>query len=329
MNKELKSKIATTTFAKEVIEGLKQSPKRLSSKYFYNEKGDQLFQEIMKMEEYYLTRSEYEIFTTQKEKILAPLLRAEKSIQLVEFGAGDGLKTKVLLSYLLEEKIDFEYNPIDISGSVLRELKTSLAKKWPSLICNPIEDTYFDALEKLSSEKQKMVMFLGSNIGNFNLQEAQDFLTQVNDKLNKNDYFLLGVDLKKDPKTILDAYNDKKGVTKAFNLNLLDRINEELGANFDTSQFKHFPTYDPISGETKSHLISNKEQTIYFNELNEEIHFSYAEPIFMEISKKYSVTEIEQLAQQTNFEVIEHFYDCKHYFLNTLWKKTNESNLEQ
>ena len=310
-----------TTFAKEVLESLSQSPKKLSSKYFYNEKGDKLFQEIMKMDEYYLTKSEYEIFSQQKKEILKELVNSKTPFQMIEFGAGDGLKTKVLLEHLVDKKADFEYIPIDISEDVLIELKDSLKDKWPNLKCRPIVNTYFDALKSLSSDKPKIVLFLGSNIGNFNIIEARKFLQQVNQNLNDGDLILLGVDLKKDPDLILAAYNDKRGITKSFNLNLLLRMNEELGANFNLEHFKHWPTYDPISGETRSHLISMKEQDVIFEKLEKTINFKYAEPIFMEISKKYNLEEIETLSEKTNFEIVEHFYDCKHYFLNSLWRK--------
>ena len=132
------TELSYSIFAQEVIEGLKENPKRLSSKYFYDEIGDKLFQEIMQMEEYYLTRSEYEIFSLQKQTILKAITQESDTVQLVEFGAGDGFKTKVLLAYLLREKIDFEYVPIDISENVLKELKQSLSKKWPTLKCTPI-----------------------------------------------------------------------------------------------------------------------------------------------------------------------------------------------
>lgn len=310
-----------TAFEEDVLDGLKQSPKRLYSKYFYDEKGDKLFQEIMKMEEYYLTRSEFEIFTTQKTAIFEKIKSENEKLQIVEFGAGDGLKTKILLRHFLEEGLNFEYMPIDISASVLTELKTTLSSELPELEVSVQEDDYFSALKKLDSDRPKMVLFLGSNIGNFNYNEATDFLRQANDFLNEGDYFFIGVDLKKDPETILNAYNDKRGITKAFNLNLLSRINREMGANFNLNEFKHYPTYNPESGETKSFLISAKEQTVEFNKLNERIHFQYAEPIFMEISKKYDIKELEDLAAETNFKVVEHFYDCKHYFVNTLWKK--------
>ncbi|MEQ8625680.1 MAG: L-histidine N(alpha)-methyltransferase [Vicingaceae bacterium] len=308
-------------FATDIKEGLSQQPKRLYSKYFYDEKGDQLFQEIMKMEEYYLTRSEFEIFSMKKQQIFDAIKLDKKKLQLVEFGAGDGLKTKLLLDYLMKEKVDFEYLPIDISSSVLKQLQGDLKDRWPKMEVNPIQKSYFEALEGLGSKKRKLVLFLGSNIGNFNLEEANSFLNKIYNNLNSGDYLLIGADLKKDPTIILDAYNDKKGITKSFNLNLLARINAEFDANFELNEFKHYPTYDPVSGETKSYLVSMKDQTVRMNKLDLNYDFKYAEPLFMEISKKYSLQELEALAKESNFKVIEHFHDCKHYFVNTLWKK--------
>jgi len=308
-------------FAEDIKEGLSQEPKRLYSKYFYDEKGDYLFQEIMKMEEYYLTRSEFEIFSMNKQQIFNAVQFDDKVLQVVEFGAGDGLKTKVLLEYLVSEKIDFEYLPIDISASVLKQLSNELNERWPKMIVKPIQKTYFKALEGLSSKKRKLVLFLGSNIGNFNQKEVIGFLKDMHSHLNTGDYLLIGADLKKDPNVILDAYNDRKGITRSFNLNLLERINREFNANFELEQFKHYPTYNPINGETKSFLISMKDQTVHLKNLDLSYDFNYAEPIFMEISKKYSIEELETLAKHANFEVVEHFHDCKHYFVNTLWKK--------
>ena len=307
-------------FAKDVVSGLTATPKRLFSKYFYNDQGDRLFQKIMQLPEYYLTRSEYEIFSQQKEAILSAIA-PEGKFQLIEFGAGDGLKTKVLLEYLLDQHIDFEYIPIDISETVLVSLKAELSQKFPSLDVRPIAKSYFEALSELSSSCHKVVLFLGSNIGNFNEPQAMNFLAQVNDKLQQGDHFFIGIDLKKEPTIILNAYNDSQRVTRAFNLNLLSRINDEFDANFDLSSFEHFPTYDPLSGECKSYLISLKEQYVELGKLDQCIHFTYSEPIFMEISKKYNVHEVERLAIKSGFSIVNHFFDCKKYFLNTLWTK--------
>ncbi len=327
MSKEQKSSKAKRAynkiFAADVDKGLSQTPKKLNSKYFYNKKGDKLFQKIMKMEEYYLTSAEFEIFSMQKEKIFGKIKEDKKPFQLIEFGVGDGYKTKILLKYLLQQEAQFEYIPIDISKNVLKQLQKSLASELPDLIVKPMEMDYFKALESLkSNNERKIVLFLGSNIGNFNKDDAPKFLAEISERLNPNDLFLMGVDLKKDPHIILDAYNDKNGITKAFNINLLSRINEDLDADFDIFNFDHFPIYNPVTGTTKSYLISKRNQVITIGALEKQFQFEAGEPIDMETSQKYSIKEIESLAKQSNFEVVKHFYDCKHYFADTLWTVT-------
>ena len=310
-------------FAQDVLLGLSSKPKSLPSKYFYDSKGDKLFQKIMAMPEYYLTRKEFEILETQFEPILSRILDFGVSFNLVELGAGDGLKTKILLRYLVSKEADFTYFPIDFSGSVLKELSDSLKKELPSLNVQAIEDTYRGSLlnQEWKNGKPTMILFLGGNIGNFPLEEAVDVLDHLRIGTVVDDLVLLGFDLKKDPQIILDAYHDKNGITKEFNLNLLRRMNRELGANFDESKFLHWPTYDPLSGECRSYLISSEEQSIYIESLKENFHFQAYEPIFTEISKKYSLAEIKKLAKRSGFKMIESFEDKQKYFADVLWQR--------
>lgn len=311
------------SFAEDIIIGLGSKPKTLSSKYFYNEKGDKLFQEIMNLPEYYLTRKEFEVLDTYKKEILISFIESEQPFNLVELGAGDGLKTKVLLNYLVENDVDFTYFPIDFSASVLKELKESLTTELPDLEVCPLTDTYRNVLIKRpwNNGKPTLILFLGSNLGNFDLDEALDILDHLKTGTVKGDQVLIGFDLKKNPKIILDAYNDAQGVTRAFNINLLNRINEEFNGNFDLDSFIHWPTYDPVSGECRSYLVSKKEQEIYLKDLDHEIHLAKDEAIFMEVSKKYSLEEIEQLASQTGFIVQNMFLDSEEYFADVLWKR--------
>ncbi len=308
-------------FGKDILEGLQANPKRLSSKYFYDEIGDKLFQEIMALDEYYLTRSEYEILDTYKDEILE-IISKEEGFNFFELGAGDGYKTKLLLRHFIDRKVDFTYFPIDISGNVLEELKTALSLEIPSLKVDPLEGDYFKMLSNISSENgvHKLILFLGSNIGNFSKEGATGFLKLLRQSLTVGDFFLLGVDLKKHPEVVLKAYNDSKGVTKAFNLNLLDRINQTLEANFDKDTFLHSPSYDPATGECRSYLLSKEEQTITLPVLGESIHFGKWEPIHMEISKKYDIKELESLAKESGFEVVKHFTDSKGFFVDSLWQ---------
>lgn len=309
------------TFANDIAEGLNKSPKKLSSKYFYDQRGDALFQQIMAMPEYYLTNCEYDIFAQQKADILQAI--GDERFSLIELGAGDGTKTKVLLEYFLEQAADFQYAPIDISQNALDLLADDLHTLWPELPVAPLQGDYFEVLESLNDPSfgRKVILFLGSNIGNFEPAEAQRFLAALAKKLNPNDLILIGVDLKKDPQTILDAYNDAAGITEAFNLNLLQRINDELGGNFVIDQFKHWETYNPLTGATRSYIISKKAQTVEIAALNQTFHFDAWEAIDMELSQKYSLTELEQLAQQAGFQVARHFTDAQNYFVDSLWRK--------
>ncbi|NET34118.1 MAG: L-histidine N(alpha)-methyltransferase [Cyanothece sp. SIO1E1] len=309
-------------FALSVLEGLQRVPKQISSKYFYDEHGDRLFQQIMHMPSYYLTDSEYEIFDQQKGSILQQL--GDHPFDLIELGAGDGLKTKVLLRHLLENGISFKYRPVDISSSVLDTLQNSLQEELPNLEVAPLNGEYFQVLEELQQlgdHQKKVIFFLGANIGNLTREESQAFLSQLNDLLAPGDMLLLGVDLKKDPAVILEAYNDPEGITAAFNLNLLHRINRELDGNFDVDQFKHWETYNPLTGETKSYIVSKVQQEVEIGAISSLIHFDAWEAIEVELSQKYSVEEVVQLAKKSGFRLVKNFFDSKRYFIDSLWIK--------
>jgi len=308
-----------TPFAEDVFEGLKVENKHLPSKYFYDAKGDELFQRIMHLDEYYLTRKELEIFQTHKNAILSSIQDGEP-FRIIELGAGDGLKTKILLKHFLEVGVDFTYSPVDISGNVLEILESNLKSEIPGLKIESFQGDYFDALAKISENPEKdIVFFLGSNVGNFGGDDAVGFLRKLQKFLKKDDLLFMGVDLKKDPSAILSAYNDKEGVTRAFNLNLLDRINSELDANFNKEQFLHYPYYNPQTGECRSYLISKVDQVVTIDD--EEIHFDAWEAIFMEISKKYDRRQLQKLADQAGFTPVESFYDSEKWFADVLWKK--------
>ena len=315
--------LVISTFAEEVRDGLLQNPKTLPSKYFYNEEGDKIFQTIMGLGEYYLTRCEFQIFEDHKDRILNQISSDGAPFRLVELGAGDGTKTKVLLSHFLNKKTAFTYAPIDISQNVLDQLSDDLEQNLPGLQIEAIQGDYFDALAGLNAaqDMKEVVLFLGSNIGNFSIPAGQQFLNRLGENMSAGDMLLIGFDLMKNPQTILNAYNDKMGVTSEFNLNLLNRINAELGGDFDPDKFKHFPTYDPITGETKSHLVSTEEQKVYIAELDEYFHFDAWEAIHTEVSQKYSPKMIKQFAAKAGFELVQNFTDECSYFVDSLWRK--------
>lgn len=309
-------------FLQDVVDGLSDLPKRISSKYFYDENGDALFQQIMELDEYYLTRAEYDIFETQKDRILNNITDDHAHFNLIEFGAGDGYKTKVLLRYFLQKNADFNYMPIDISQNVLDGLECSLNKEIPDLTLKCLQGDYFETLNDLehSEDETNVILFLGSNIGNFTPDEALEFLTNLRAKLSPGDLLIIGIDLKKEPRKILMAYNDKKGITKEFNLNLLRRINRELDADFEIDTFWHYPIYNPVSGECVSMLISRIEQEVNIGAANRSFHFEQWEPIHTEISRKYSIKQLDTMAKKSGFEIRDNLFDKDEYYVDTIWK---------
>jgi uncharacterized SAM-dependent methyltransferase len=167
------------------------------------------------------------------------------------------------------------------------------------------------------SDRRKVILFLGSNIGNMPVADAINFSKELRKHLNEGDMALIGFDLKKNPATILAAYNDKGGITRRFNLNLLNRINRELGGNFDVKKFDHYPTYDPESGACKSYLVSQQDQIV--NIADKHIHFQKDEYIYMEISQKFTVSQTGQMAEKSGFKPLELFFDSKNWFMDAIW----------
>lgn len=312
---------AREQFYSDVIRGLSASPKLLHSKYFYDAAGDKLFQQIMQSPEYYLTRCEQEIFVNQTKALAAPLLQRFEEFDILELGAGDATKSTHLLRYLAGCGKEFTYYPVDISENVIQLLEKEMPQRIPGMEVQGLNGDYFDMLAKSYdlSRRNKMVLFLGSNIGNFNREDAAFFLQTLNDHLHPGDLVLIGIDLKKNPKDILAAYNDRLGVTKAFNLNLLRRMNNELDANFDLSLFDHYPTYNPVTGACKSYLISLENQQVKIGERS--FNFQRHEPIWTELSQKYAECEIEELARSSGFEPLCTFSDARKLFVDVIWEK--------
>ncbi len=307
-------------FLEDVLNGLQTTPKYLDSKYFYDAKGDVLFQQIMDSPEYYPTRCEMEIFTKQTSELAKTLKNGYTTFDLVELGAGDATKSSHLLKALLLQEADFTYLPIDISKHVIDELEKNLPEQIPGLKVKGLNGEYFEMLKTASNltNKPKVVLFLGGNIGNFTPDAAKKFCKQMRNVLNKGDMILMGIDLQKNPRVILDAYNDKAGVTREFNLNLLRRINRELDADFNVDQFDHYPVYDPDSGACKSYLISLKDQKVRIGEAD-FIDFKQDEFIYTEISQKYTIEQVNQLAETTGFSSVKNYTDEKRWFLDAVW----------
>lgn len=311
-------------FKQEVYEGLTAYPKFLSSKYIYDKAGDKLFQEIMNMPEYYLTDTEFGILEAYKKQLASLFSNGKKPFHLIEMGAGDGKKTKVLLHYFTAQDLNFTYRPIDISQNALDSLQTNLKEEIPALITEPLQGTYFETLRELnfSTDERKVILFLGSNIGNLLHEKAIEFLTQIQEYMQPNDLLFIGFDQKKNPQTILDAYNDAAGITARFNKNLLVRINRELEANFKVDSFTHWEAYDPESGTAKSYLVAQSPQEVRIEKLGLDITFDAYETIHTEISQKYNDKTVHWLAERSGLKVIEEFSDQETYYKNYLFTKS-------
>jgi L-histidine N-alpha-methyltransferase len=305
-------------FKKDVELGLSDFPKTIPSKYYYDKKGDELFVQIMNMPEYYLSRAELEIFKEQSEEIIKALeLDPNQHFELIELGAGDGTKTKELLHVLDKGAYSFEYIPIDISQNALDQLQQKLHKELPNVSVKQKQGDYFEMMASLYASKHpKIVLFLGSNIGNMTDELATDFIYKLGANLRPNDKLFLGVDLIKPSTIVLPAYDDAAGITKAFNLNLLSRINKELDGNFNLDAFSHLAQYSEEDGIASSFLVSTTEQKVSLNGAGKMFHFAKGEKIHTEISRKYNDEIINRILKNTDFKIENKFTDCKNYFAN-------------
>ncbi len=308
-------------FLKDVNAGLSAPSKWLSSKYFYDELGDALFVKIMHMPEYYLTDAELEIFTGQADAMIASFGIADQPFDLIELGSGDGTKTIQLLKKLAG-KVPFTYRPVDISMYALENLKERLEKEVPLAEVITMQGEYFQVLEDIGANgNTKVVLFLGSNMGNLSDKKAHAFIQKLARCFRKGDKLLLGLDLKKDPSVILSAYNDAAGITRAFNLNVLTRINRELGGNFDLEAFAHTPEYNAEAGAAESYLTSLKKQTVTIDALEKSFYFEEGERIHTEVSRKYDKETLEKIIEGSGLRVCTGFSDSRSYFTDFLLEK--------
>ena len=317
-NKNDDSKI--DSFALDIERGLSLNNKAISSKYFYDDIGSNIFRKITKHPDYYLTKNEIEIL--DKVKLKLPNIIKLKEIDIIELGPGDGSKSKIIIEGFLKNNYIVNYYPIDISKKALQLLKITI-KENTRLHINGIVSEYFDGLEyvKNISKNKQLVLFLGSNIGNFEKSKSIKFMKSIRNKIKKGSYVFIGFDLKKNPKKLNKAYNDSSNLTKKFNLNLLQRINNDLQANFNLKKFIHYGAYNPLLGAMESFLISTEKQNIHIKKINKTFYFEVYEPIHLEYSFKYSIKDIEKLAIKSNFIVKKHYKNKDKGFVDSLWKK--------
>ena len=304
------SKPDTDNFCKEVLAGLRQQPqKTLPCKFLYDERGSQLFDQICRLEEYYLTRTEISILEQSVEEIAE---RIGPRALLVEYGSGSSVKTRILLDHLPGVAA---YVPVDISREHLLRSACSLSEEYNDLTIYPVCADYtgeFALPDVEAPVARRVVYFPGSTLGNMEPAAAQSFLKRIVKRVGLGGGLLIGVDLKKDRQVLEAAYNDSKGVTAAFNKNMLRRINRELGANFDLDRFTHRATYNAAAGRIESYLVSQAEQSVQLN--GTEISFKEQETIHTENSYKYGLEEFAELAREAGFRVEKVWTDADSYF---------------
>jgi L-histidine N-alpha-methyltransferase len=299
------------TFGRDVQSGLRSNPKALPPKYFYDSLGSHLFEAICCLPEYYVSRAESEILRQHTEEMILEIQGdTRRSIRLVELGSGSAEKTRYWIKALLDRQKELHYVPVDISASSLDRTCQRLLFDYPSLRVTAYAADYSAALRALAGsptmatdDKLNVVLFLGSSVGNLDPNEASAFLREVRRTLRPGDALFLGADLKKSAALLVPAYNDALGVTAAFNLNLLVRINRELGGDFDVAEFEHRALYDEQLGRIEMHLVSRTAQTVRIRAMDLEVTFEPGESIYTENSYKFDVSGLSDLARDTGFSL--------------------------
>jgi len=309
------------SFARDVERGLGDSPKHLDCRFFYDYEGSLLFEEICGLPEYYQTKTEMQILESGADEIIGGL---SEDVVLVELGSGSSVKTTVIIEALIARHGRASYTPIDISRSMLEESAALLRKKYCGLEIVSIAAEYRAGLKQLRNfdKRPELILWLGSSIGNFERGAAVEFLKDITAGLSPRDRLLIGFDLVKDTEVLKAAYNDSRGVTAAFNLNLLVRINRELGGSFDIDAFEHIAEYNTEKERIEMYLVSVKDQDVRIENIDDTFHFDESERIHTENSHKYTHEVIEEIANESGLHIIRQWQDPKRMFNLTLFAPT-------
>ncbi|NMF66542.1 L-histidine N(alpha)-methyltransferase [Brasilonema octagenarum] len=297
---------------KDVIQGLTQTPKSLPPKYFYDDRGSELFEQICELPEYYPTRTEAWILRQHADEIA----QITGACELVELGSGSSTKTRFLLDAYQKIPRSCKYIPVDVSEGILKSSVLQLQQKYAQLSIEGLIGTYEQALAKLESISvpSRMIFFLGSSIGNFTAQECNRFLRQIARTLKTGDYFLLGIDLQK-PKDILEAaYNDSQGVTAAFNLNMLSHLNWRFQGNFDLNLFTHEAIYNQAQTQIEMYLHCLESHWVSLETLNVNVFFEVGESILTEISRKFDLVTIQKELELQGLKTLKIWTDPNQWF---------------
>ena len=309
------------TFAQELSHSIRQKQKSINPKFFYDQKGSQLFEKICVLPEYYLTRTEISILKQIDGKLQSYL---DGNFRLVELGSGSSQKTRLLIDMLTRLQKHVEYFPIDIS-KILKTSSAALQSDYKKLHITGIIDNYENGLEFMKNydDMKNLIVFLGSSFGNFDPENGIRFLQKINSSMKKDDLFLVGLDLVKDKNVLRQAYNDSQGITAQFNLNVLSRINSELGGNFDTSQFAHHAVYNENQNKVEIYLRSLAKQTVEIPSADLILEIDEGELIHTENSYKYTISQIKQMFTMTGYQIKAMWNDDNRYYCLVLLSKND------
>ena len=306
-------------FAADLEEGLLAAPKRISCRWFYDERGSRIFEEICELDEYYPTRAEAEILRARSPRIVELV---GSDVICVELGSGHAIKTRLLIDAFFETTADLLYLSVDISPSAIQAGARGLLEAHEGLSVIGIVGEYRRGFEWMASnaEEKKLVLWLGSSIGNLDRSGGAAFLRETRRHMTRDDHLLMGIDLRKDKRTLEAAYDDSAGVTARFNLNVLARINAEFGGDFELDAFAHEALYEDEAGRVVINLVSLRDQRVRIADLDLDLALSEGERIHTEDSYKYSATEIDELAASSGFERVEHWTDERKRFALVLFR---------
>ncbi len=302
----------------DILNNFLHQPRSLSPKYFYDDRGSDLFTQICDTPEYYPTRTEDSLLN----QYCIDIITKSQPNQIIELGSGNSQKTRHLFNACETLGTYCRYLPFDVCESILVESSQELHEEYPWLDIQPLQGDFYAGLGNLPQNHNKnLYIFLGGSIGNFTPEKAGQFLKELYQTMNDGDFFLLGADRKKEPSVLNAAYNDAQGITAEFNLNVLNVINHELDANFNINEFEHSAHFNDMLDRIEMHLISKKDQTVDLNRLNEQVEISQGEKILTEISCKYSFDKLETLLRNAGFNIEQHYQPINNYFSLVLAKK--------
>lgn len=304
--------VAVPDYAEEVVQGLLAHPKRLPCKLFYDDRGSALFEEITRLPEYYLTRTELEILRERSREIAQA---AGTPVSLVELGAGTATKTGTLLRAFSRRQMRVKYFPVDISAAALSDAKSRIKQDCPGVVVRPVIADFSNGFVFLRSiPGRKLVLYLGSSIGNFDGNAAAAMLRGVRAELSAGDALLLGTDMAKSPEILVPAYDDAQGVTAEFNKNILMRINRELDGDFDVETFRHVAQWNPVRSRMEIFVESTLAQTVFLRSAEVKVRFSAGERIHTENSYKYTMQVVESLLCIAGFRLEKTWFDRRQWF---------------